>query len=101
MCSNTGRGGVFLGQGRYEITGKPLVFFILQPQSKENADYKGEFGIYDWDEKEGYKYCITGNERKIKKNMTETGDIIGEFTERKGELLINETPSPTDGIWRR
>ena len=60
-------GFLFLGQGKYEITGKPLVFFVLQPQGKENVKYKGEFAISEKHEKEGYKYCIVGSERKIKK----------------------------------
>lgn len=60
-------GFLFLGQGQYEMTGKPLVFFVIQPKEEENANYKGEFGIYERNEKEEYKYCITGNERKIEK----------------------------------
>lgn len=49
-------GFLFLGQGRYEITGKPLVFFVIQPREEESVNYKGEFGIYERNEKK--KKCI-------------------------------------------
>ena len=68
-------GFLFLEQGQYEITGKPLVFFVLQPQGKENVKYKGEFAISKKHEKEGHKYYITGDERKIKKIKFKTENI--------------------------
>ena len=68
-------GFLFLEQGKYEITGKPLVFFVLQPQGKEKAAYKGEFCILERNEKEVYKYCIAGSERKIKKVKFKTENI--------------------------
>lgn len=65
VCVATPEDGfLFLGQGIYQITGKPLVFFIVQPQGKENVMFKGELGICERNKKTGFKYYITGNERK-------------------------------------
>lgn len=68
MCVATPEDGfLFLEQGVYQITGTPLVFFIVKPQGKDSKMYRGELSICKRDEKTGFKYCIVGNGEKIKK----------------------------------
>lgn len=64
ICVATPQDGfLFLEQGEHRITGKPLVFFIVQP--KEEVHCEGEFKIYESGGKIGFKYCIMGNQEEI------------------------------------
>lgn len=74
ICIATPKDGfLFLEQGEHRITGKPLVFFVVQP--KEEVHCKGELKIYESGEKIGFKYCIMGNQEEIE-NMKFAVEIV-------------------------
>ena len=74
ICIATPEDGfLFLEQGEHRITGKPLVFFIVQP--KEEVHCKGELKIYESGERIGFKYRIMGNQEGIENMKFITGIV--------------------------
>lgn len=58
-------GFLFIEQGEYRIEGKPLVFFVVQPDTAKDIYFEGDLIVCKENTTKGISYFMKGNRNKI------------------------------------
>lgn len=58
-------GFLFLEQGKYQITGKPVAFFVIQPDFEKGTYFEGELVISKKNALRKISYIMKGNQTQI------------------------------------